>query len=426
MAIQQTCSRLAAALTVRNTAWLTMSSLVCKLLAYVQFVLVVRVFTGEEVGIYAVCITMVLFAEMAANLGLDRVVMREIARLGDQIEPEVFDNSLLIKLGASAISYSLCLGACAAFYPDIYGAYSWEFACFLLYIPAVALARSFESHFTALERMSIPAVGQLAERVAVLLTVMGAWLHWYGFGPFLALFPLAGLLRAAIPFGIYLPCRRCGALAVHGGHMRSLARQSSWMFAVELVAMAYFRVDIFLLSKLVDLRSTGMYQVAYKIFDFFIAMFSGYILAVFPAMARGGTRLRVSRLLLGSGAVLVLFALPVSAFGRQILGVFKPEYVDAAPALTCLMLALPLVYANSMFANFAVATAKIKVLFLIAVPMLGVNVGLNLVLIPHFNITGAALATLLSEVLLGAALLFALRPFAPTAGPTNNAEAVAT
>lgn len=189
--------------------------------------------------------------------------------------------------------------------------------------------------------------------------------------------------------------------------------------------MAYFRVDIFLLSKLVDLRSTGMYQVAYKIFDFFIAMFSGYILAVFPAMARGGTRLRASRLLLGCAVVLVLFTLPVSLFGRQLLVIFKPEYAEAGPALTCLMFTLPLVYANSMFANFAVAASRIKVLFLVAVPMLAVNVCLNLVLIPHYHITGAALATLLSEILLGVALLAALRPFAPDTRPTNNAEATA-
>lgn len=398
--------------TLGNTMWLTASSLATKALAYVQFLLVVRAFSEVEVGIYAVCLTGVVFAELVANLGLDRVVVREVARLGKPDSRELFDSSLLLKTAASMGAYLLCLGAFWLLYPEIVTPHGPALTAFLAYVPVCALARSFESHFTALERMAIPALGQFAERVTMLAAALAAWTGLCGFDAFLAVFPLAAVVRAAIPAFLFFTDRDGGGLLrISKSRSKGLLSDSSWMFGVEIVAVAYFRVDIFMLSKMVDLRATGLYQAAYKVFDFFIAMFTGYLTAIFPVMARGKAHLRPSMLLLGAGAVCLLFTAPGIALRREILTLFKPEYVEAAPVLVCLMLTLPLIYINSLLANFAVAMSRVRLLFFVAVPMLGVNVSLNMGLIPRYGILGAALATLCGEILLGCVLLLALKPF---------------
>jgi len=397
--------------TLGNTAWLTVSSAATRALAYVQFLLAVRAFSDAEVGIYAICLTCLLFAELLANLGLDRVLVREIARLGYGDARELFDNALLLKSTAALVAYGLCLVGFRCIYADIFASHRMAVVCFLTYVPICAVARSFESHFTAVERMAIPALGQLAERLVLLAAAVSAWLGWIGFDSFLAVFPLAALARAACPGLLFLGEREQRPLTLSRQKTLGLLSEASWMFAVEIVAVAYFRVDIFMLSKMVDLRSTGLYLTAYKIFDFFIAMFSGYLIAIFPAMSRKANRIRPSMLALGSGAVFLCFSLPVILLRQGILRLFKPEYVEAAPVLVCLMLVLPLVYANSMLANFAVATAKVRTLFLLALPMLAINIGLNMGLVPVFGIFGSAVATLASEILLGLALILALQPF---------------
>lgn len=397
--------------TVGNTVWLTASMAATRVLAYVQFILVVRAFSDVEVGIYAVCLTAVLFAELLANLGLDRVVIREVARVERSDARELFESSLLLKTAAALAAYALCLGVFWLVYPEIVAPHGPAVAMFLAYVPVCALARSFESHFTALERMAVPAVGQFAERLVMLAAGVAAWMGLIGFNMFLALFPLAAVVRTVIPAVLFFAVRESGPLCLSGGRVLGLVSHSSWMFGVEIVAVAYFRLDIFMLSKMVDLGSTGLYQAAYKVFDFFIAMFTGYLTAIFPAMARNEMRLRPSILALGTAVVFVVFSVPVIALRTTVLGLFKPEYAEAAPVLVCLMLALPLVYANSMLANFAVAAHRVRTLFAVAVPMLCVNVGLNLGLIPRFGILGAALATLGSELLLGGVLLMALKPF---------------
>lgn len=394
-----------------NTAWLTASSVFTRTVAYFQFLLAVKAFTEDQVGIYAVCLTCVLFAELLANLGLDRVVLREVARMGREASRQLFESSLSLKLAASFLAYALALGGFKLIYPEIFASYKWPVTFFLAYVPIAALARSFESHFTALERMAVPAFSQFFERLVMLAAALAAWFGWIGFGAFLALFPLAGMMRIAYPAAFFLKERGRHPFMLTAGQSVGLLSESSWMFAVEIVAVAYFRVDIFMLSKMADLRATAYYQTAYKIFDFFIAMFSGYLVAIFPAMSRQNLRIRPAMLALGSATVFVCFSLPVILFGEDLLRLFKPEYAVASPVLTCLMCALPLVYANSMLANFAVVAAKVRILCFIALPMLAVNVGLNFYCIPLFGILGSAMATLGSEILLGGALILALKPF---------------
>lgn len=403
-----------------NTIWLTLSSLGAKALAYAQFVFVVRTFSTHEVGVYAVCLTGVLFAELVANLGLDRVVVREVARLGRGKSKEIFVHSLVLKISASLAAYVLCLGVFWWLYPEIATPYGASLFAFLAYVPISSLARSFESHFTAIEYMVVPALSQLAERVVMLAVAIGAWAGLYDFTVFLAAFPLGGMLRLAIPMTLFWHNPK-NSLPFHlsSSQAKDILADSSWLFGVEVMAVAYFRIDIFMLSKMADLRDTGLYQAAYKIFDFGIAMFAGYLTAIFPALAKGRSQLQPRLFFLGALAVFFCFSLPLIVFRQDILLFFKPEYGEAASALACLMLTLPLVYANSLLANFAVATSKVRQLFFVAIPLLAINIALNAWLIPQHGIFGAALATLGSEFVLAMALLIFLKPFTLAPSPVT-------
>lgn len=408
--------------TLGNTALLMGTTIATRGLAYVQFLLVVRAFSEYEVGFYAVCLTGMLMAEMLANLGLDRVVIRDLACEGrfNEESHKIFDNSVILKFVTSMFTYLLCLGIFRVAYPELYLDYWRALAAFFAYVPLCGLARCFENHFTAMEWMAIPAVGQIAERMVLLGAATAGWFGYLGLNGFLASFFLAALVRGAIPGVVFLYSRTDKRLIFCRRQARRLLSDSSLLFALEIIAVAYFRVDIFMLSKMAGLASTALYQAAYKIFDFFIAMFTGYITAIFPAMARNDKRLSPAMLALGAAAIFVFFTVPVLLFRREIMGLFKPEYVQATNVLVCLMLTLPIVYANSLIANHAVATNNLRALMLVALFMLIVNILLNFALIPRFGILGAALATLAGEVLLIVLLLWILQPFSRNASPIGE------
>ncbi len=96
----------------------------------------------------------------------------------------------------------------------------------------------------------------------------------------------------------------------------------------------------------------------------------------------------------GLGVAILMMALSSAAVSL----VLPPSYLPAINLLRVLGFAVPLMVGCTLFGNLFVAmnlqgrVAKWSLL------SLAVNVGLNLVLIPHFGAMGAAVTTLLSEV----------------------------
>jgi O-antigen/teichoic acid export membrane protein len=99
--------------------------------------------------------------------------------------------------------------------------------------------------------------------------------------------------------------------------------------------------------------------------------------------------------MLGIGtAVISVIALVVILLRDWILGMFQPDFLLGSTALTLLLLTLPLVYLTTMLANYAIATNRLRLLVGVAILLVVTNIGLNLLLIPHYGIDGAAAATL--------------------------------
>ncbi len=114
---------------------------------------------------------------------------------------------------------------------------------------------------------------------------------------------------------------------------------------------------------------------------------------------------------LGFGAV---------AVSSDLIAVIYPdEYSSAYLVLNILIWALALIFVNSMQGNMLIATGKQKLLPYITGTAAAVNIGLNLAVIPRYGMRGAALTTVLAEVIAGGCCIYILRNFN---GPSNIAR----
>ncbi len=394
---------------LNNTAFLTASTLLSKIAAYAYFIIIVRRFSQEEIGLYAVLITAYLFMELFSNLGLDKIVIRELSRARDAHDHRLIHTALGIKAGVSLCVLILCVGLFSFFYADYFYLYPVQICLFFTAVFPLAVSRTIESYFTAHERMAIPAISQFAERGTLLAAaglVAAGVLQFRGF-------LLAPLAATGVRMLLLLACfpRRGSVLAglLPAGGMMKLLKESFKMLTVEVFALIYFRFDIFMLSKMADMRVTGIYQVAYKVFDFFISLFAGYLTAVFPWLSRRKEHAGMAGILLYGALLLLGISCGVILFREPLLACFQKEYTQGATALLLLMLTLPLVYVTSMLANYAIALNRAGLLMKLAPVLVLCNVCLNYFLIPRFSINGAALATLGCEVLSAAVLLWSLR-----------------
>ncbi|MEE4262872.1 MAG: oligosaccharide flippase family protein [Desulfobacteraceae bacterium] len=402
-----------------NTGVLTGSNIFIKIAAYIYFWIIAREFSAEQFGVYALLITSYLLMELSASFGFDKIIIRELSRTEEDQANAAYFFSLFVRAGLAIAAFMACLATYRLLYADVLVLHALEVLCVLGAVFPLIASRSIESYFTALEKMHIPATSQLVERLVILAAAGLVPARIIGFRGFLVGFFLAVLTRSLILVTLFPWDTWNRRSALTPKRRRALFSQAAQVALVEISAIIYFRVDVLMLSKMTDFTSTGMYQVAYKIFDFFITLFAGFLIAVFPKISREGHQAPVGRYLGMGMPLMTVLAMVVIYFRFEILAFFQPAFIPAASALIFLMLSLPLVFCNSLLANYLVAARRIGMLVRLALVLVPLNIGLNFFLIPRFGIEGAASATLLCELCLAALFVLGLTNALPWNQPTQ-------
>ncbi len=187
-----------------------------------------------------------------------------------------------------------------------------------------------------------------------------------------------------------------------------VARQA-WPFGLaNAFFLIYYQSDIILLKYLEGDAAAGIYNVA------FIVMAAVYLLpgvtyqkflmpkihrwaahdrAMFASVYRQGN---IAMLILGIVAALGIWGF--GEFGVTLL--FGESYMAAAVPLTILAVGAPIRFVATSVESVLVSESNMKLKAAIMGSTALLNVGLNLVLIPRYGMSGAAWATVASDVLL--------------------------
>ena len=211
-----------------------------------------------------------------------------------------------------------------------------------------------------------------------------------------------------------------------------LFRQAAPLGATAAVQSLYTRLDILMLGQMASTASLGLYSAAYKPINLAVSLGSTVAGTLLPLMAQEpqqGAPVAFVRAVRGLGATAPAIALALSGLGGPLLSVaFGADFAPAAPVLTLLAWSMA---ANWLYAPLGIALqARGRERWWLASLSggLALNAAGNFWAIPRWGATGAAAATLLSEVALlgfGALLLgrelgipLRLRPVLATLGAT--------
>lgn len=105
------------------------------------------------------------------------------------------------------------------------------------------------------------------------------------------------------------------------------------------------------------------------------------------------------------GAGLALAAVCAAGGGWIMPMLYGDSYAYAAPAFSILALALPLFYLNYALTHQVIGWDGQRAYLLVAAAALAANVAANIALVPSRGIIGAAIATVLTEVVVTAGCL---------------------
>jgi O-antigen/teichoic acid export membrane protein len=182
--------------------------------------------------------------------------------------------------------------------------------------------------------------------------------------------------------------------------------RNAFPFAIlGVFASIYFNIDVVMLSKMRGDEITGWYNAAYRLITALMFIPSAFIGSVAPVLNRFFVSSKNSMGLTYSKSFKYLFilALPLAVgstlLADRIIGkIYGPEFIQAALALKVLIWGAAFMFLNNVTCSTMVSLGREKTVTNIVGLGIGLNVLLNILLIPPFGHVGASAATMVTEV----------------------------
>ena len=392
-----------------NTLLAFLSSVIVKAGNALLFILIGRQLGPAASGSFSLATTYFTFVFGLSALGLHEVMVRELPARRDE-SGRYLVNYVALRLLLSAAVYGLLLLGLRLFAP-----YSEMTTQVIVILSLAAIPEAVfsmcQSLFEAHERLLTPL---LASTVSTALKlVAGFWLLARGadvvtiawvvpLASLLSLLVFApGLARLFRRTPQRLPARlNLVFLRAHLATMPSF-------FVIQLFSLLDYQADILLISLLLTEDDVGHYAAAQTILLGFNLMPVAVRTALYPVMSRYYVQApdklavlndKISRYLL---AVIMPVATGVTLLAGPIIAlVYGPAFGPAVPVLQIAIWAVVCLFLNVPHSRLALIYNRQRDAALLLGLTTGLNVALNLLLIPRAGIIGAAVARLLASLAL--------------------------
>jgi O-antigen/teichoic acid export membrane protein len=408
----------------QNSALPFAANLLGKLIQFGFAMLMLRIISPTEAGRYTVAVTLIGLTDIVANFGLSVWATREAAQRPAE-QDRILGQSLFLRLllwlaaGGLLWAYVAYRGGAPSggLSPDT----RLAIALLALGLLPSQFSAALSSIFQGREQLVLPALVGLA--TTLVNVSIGAALLLAGGG-------IAGVAAASIvsnlaTLGIFIAlAARAGIRPRWWGAWSGLGLilAACWPLMLNgLLQTLFFKMDVLLLQGLLPRDGDtilGWYQAAYKWIDALLIISPSIVMAIFPLLSRraAGDRAGLARAYVTTLRWLLMAALPISlatsGLAEPLIGLLAgAQYLpEGANALKVMVWFLPLSFANGLAQYVLIALGRQRWITLSFLAAAAFNLGANWLVIPGhqfgaltipaYTYIGAAVVTILSEIVL--------------------------
>ena len=415
MADAATASETAGQRAIANTALRATGEIIGKLASLVLFAVMARELGATGLGKFVFGLAFLQIAMVPVEFGFDRYLLRRVAKDRASVN-ELFFDVLSLKLVLTVPLLALVtVVLLVAGYDDQTREVVW-----LLAIGFVldALANTIHSLFLALERGGLLASVVIVQRLAAAAMGLAVLAAGYGVVAVAATYSAGAAIGLAMAATLLI--RRIGlprrSVTVRG--WRRLTAVSLPFGLQDVFTVILFKVDAVILSLMATEAAVGRYGGAYRLLEatFFITFaLTGAFAPMYTYLDRDSEptvqaafERSLKLALAGLVPIAAVFGLLAEPVSRLFFGA---GLEDAADPLRFLAPVIFLTGIVTLASSLIVSRRNPMVMVWATAAVVVLNVTLNIVLIPVWEETGAAVAMLVSEV----AFLFVVGPIAAEA-----------
>ena len=399
---------------VQNTIFLTFTQILNIALQFTYTIFLARYLTVTQFGKYSFAIVFTQMFLIVADMGLNNVVTREIAKK-KEIAKVYFTQLLTLKVVLGII---VCMAIICIF---DFLPYDKETKIVVSYLAGgmvlFSIHTTFNSIYQALEKLEYQALNLLSFYVLNISLGITVLL----FEKSIITLAKANCLAAGLSifFGVIIFCKKyfVPVFSINVNILKKLFMQAIPLGLGAIFFAIYNKIDVTMISLMLGNTDVAYYTAAYRLTGTFVFIPAAFFSAMYPVYSKWQSQSgneTVKRLLQVSLRVMALIGLPISAglfviANKLILLLYNVEYDPAIPVLKILSWSVILFFVANSFGYFLISLQKTSKYYSISAGLgVFVNIFFNFILIPIYGIKGAAIGTIITEcTVLGFYIYFA-------------------
>ena len=390
---------------IRNVGWLALEKLVTIFLNLSIGIYVIRYLGADNFGKLSYCLSLVGMFGAIAKLGLDSIVVRTLVK-EEESAPEILGTAFVLKLISSLIT--LVLVGCVVFTLNQDPQTHWitiVIAFGLVFRSAEVVDFWFQSKVLSKSIVVVRSIKLIISSAAKLVFIfLGLPL-----GAFVWLLLADEIVQAVGIFWIYLKYTQRSGIERTNKWKLNYARamkllEDSWPLILSGVMVTiYMKIDQVMLGNMASNEAVGNYAAAVRFSEIWYFFPTAICASVFPAIIRAKQKSKqeyygkLQQLydLMAWMSLAIAFAMTFAS-DNLINVLLGTEYTEAGQILAWHIWASPFVFLGVARSQWLIAENLTKLSFFTTSLGTIVNVLLNLWLIPIYEGTGAAIATVVS------------------------------
>lgn len=371
---------------------------VSRVIAAITVIYVARTLGVTSYGVVGVAAAIVLYFAVVVDWGIESFGPRTVAEKGHRLDSMV--SSVLATRLAIATGFCLLLLLLGPLLLP-----SPEAQLLSLYgLTLLAAALNTRWVYVGMERTGFVAVARILSE-AVKAVVLFSFLRDSS-GVFLVpLAHFAGELAAAVLLLVRLRYRAdLRRFRFDPAIVRQVFRQSMPLMLTALLGMAIYNIDLVFIRVFRGPTEVGYYLAAFTLVSFLSILSTAIRLSLISSFTRLRRVIEHQQELLHAGMVrLFAIGLPIAVGGcllsSKIIGfVFGSDYDSSTTVLQVLILSIPVLFLRSVLQAVLIAVGQQTRVLRMTGLAASLNVLLNLLVVPIYGMTGAAITTVLTEI----------------------------
>lgn len=384
----------------RNTSWMMLEQLLRMVAGLFIGVWVARYLGPESFGLLSYVLAFFAIFMGITKLGLDGVVVRELVNKPDECKIYI-GTAFWLKVASAVLMIALIFIITPLASSDNQTNKYLMIVGLGLFFQSFEVIEFYFQSKVMLKMVSISKIFQLllSSIVKIFLVLNEASLDYFIMLVTFDMFSLA--------LSTYMIYKVKGEPFFYNTFDFQLAKEllmSSWPLILSAFSISLaMRIDQIMISEFIGNYYVGIYSAGVRIAEVFGVLAIVTSTSLYPMIINRVSNNQmndIKRLIRIGFYILIISSVIIILFSKLIiLMLFGDEYTEASLVLSILVFSIPFTYINLITSKVLISENKTKDVMYRQYILLGMNVFLNLFLIPKYGVVGAALATLLSDVI---------------------------